>query len=58
MSYIDVHLVVSEDVDGFIEYHGAYVDKLKADETYDQVWEDKLDIIVDCWIEDLTVSLE
>jgi hypothetical protein len=58
MSYIDVHLVVSEDVDGFIEYHGAYVDKLKADEIYDQVLESKLDVIVDCWIEDLTVSLE
>ena len=57
-SYFDTYLVVSEDVDGCIEFHGAYVDKLKADEVYDQVWKDKLQEIKDCWIEDLTVSLE
>ena len=56
--YIDTYLVISEDVDGEIEFHGAYLDKLKADEVYDQVWKDYLESINDCWIEDLTVSLE
>ena len=58
MSYIDTYLIVSEDVDGLTEYHGAYLDAIKASEMCDKVWEDNQETIKDCRIEDLTVNLE